>query len=247
MLQNNIYNKIGFNQYTSEGVLNVPEGISHIKLDIGLSTNAPNSKLWLDTLKDRLVVGFEPCPFNIEILKKRGFMEYKNFFLIETALDNIEEPHYDKFYVTDTDTGCSSLYKPTGYLKYKIDRVIEVPVISLKCFLEIIPWNRFPFIEHIKIDTQGKDLSILKSIEGYLDKVAFINTESTTFNHYEKESYDDSEKIDELLLSYNFECFDKIHAHTDGWNGVLGNYIVDKKYLNKKYKDIIETLNYEVA
>lgn len=46
----------------SKGHLAIPPEYTHVKLDVGLSFNAPNSALWLDKLKlpGRFVIGIEP-------------------------------------------------------------------------------------------------------------------------------------------------------------------------------------------
>lgn len=62
-----------------KGYLAIPPEYTHVKLDIGLSFNAPNSALWLDKLKlpGRFVIGIEP---NANSLKR-----------LESGLNNL--PH----------------------------------------------------------------------------------------------------------------------------------------------------------
>ena len=43
---------------------NIPN-INKIKIDIGLSYNVPQSKVWLDHDQNLMVIGFEPNPENI--------------------------------------------------------------------------------------------------------------------------------------------------------------------------------------
>ena len=61
------------------------------------------------------------------------------------------------FYCTNKDSGTSSLYCPNSNLKDEIKEIVKVPVYSLKHFFDIFDWNRFPYIEYIKIDAQGSD------------------------------------------------------------------------------------------
>lgn len=240
-----IYNKI--DNLCINGILDIPENIKNIRLDVGLSYSAPNSKLWLQKSNNTIVYGFEPLPSNIEnIIKNHGLTKNPNYKLINMALDDISIPTYEDFYVTDEDPGCSSLFKPTSYLPYKIKDVIKVPVISLKYFLDRVPWNRFSFIEMLKLDTQGKDFNILNSIKDYLQNIVYINVETTTFNHYEK-SENNAHNIHNLLVSNNFECINETISTTIGWNGVLSNEIVDKKYLNKSWKTISTNIDSEVV
>ena len=49
---------------------------------------------------------------------------------------------------------------------------IEVPVYSLKHFFDLFPWDRFEFIDYIKIDAQGADFDIIKGAGDYLNEFA---------------------------------------------------------------------------
>ena len=46
----------------SDGKIDIPSHIKHVKLDIGLSYNAPMSQYWLSHEDDLMVFGFEPNP-----------------------------------------------------------------------------------------------------------------------------------------------------------------------------------------
>lgn len=46
-------------------------------------------------------------------------------------------------------------------LKQKIKKKIKIPVFKLKYFLSKIDWNKFKYIEFLKIDTQGNDINVL--------------------------------------------------------------------------------------
>jgi hypothetical protein len=48
-----------------DGQIKVPGWAKRIKLDIGLSVNAPNSEVWINKNDDLCVFGFEPNPYNI--------------------------------------------------------------------------------------------------------------------------------------------------------------------------------------
>jgi hypothetical protein len=127
----------------------IKENIKHIKLDIGLSYNAPYSQNWLENEPNLLVIGFEPNPdFLVSILSKDNIdkreschgdpinKKYVNdrFFLFPIALSNVNEPTEMIFYETQKDVGCSSLYKPIDLNlgEYKIKS--NVPVYSLHLF-----------------------------------------------------------------------------------------------------------------
>jgi hypothetical protein len=55
---------------------------------------------------------------------------------------------------------------------------IKVPVYSLKHFFDIFPWDKYEYIEFIKIDTQGSDLDVVKGAGEYIKKVVYITIEA---------------------------------------------------------------------
>ena len=86
-----------------DGKITLPSETKHIKLDIGLSYNAPHSQKWLSEEKDLIVFGFEPNPDSITSIKngaiKRNIAHGdplnkehvgKSFFLVPCALSDTE-------------------------------------------------------------------------------------------------------------------------------------------------------------
>ena len=197
----------------------IPDNQKHIKIDVGLAGEAPNSAIWLNETTDRFVIGIEPLsyhwkminnfessnskrpyPYDFPIvqleegvvkLNKQNICEINDrFFGIECAIDNVTEPTTRTFYQMDRTggaSGSSSLLKPTKHHPHFIEEEITVPVFSLEKILDHVDWNRFLFIEQIKIDCEGHDLEVIKSIGEYLDRVVFITAEvsSTNSNHWE--------------------------------------------------------------
>ena len=100
---------------------------------------------------------------------------------LHCAIDDVSgKQNFKNFYQMDRDegaSGSSSLLKPSEHHPHFIENIIEVPVISLEYLLEFIDWNRFPFIEHIKTDCEGKDYDVVRSIgkQRYGGDVCFIN------------------------------------------------------------------------
>lgn len=216
----------------------IPKEIKQIKLDVGTAMNAPNSAIWLDKLPDRIVFGFEPNIKSIQELlsgknRKRGSsykyldLKYinKRFFIFNLAIDDCS-PQLKSFYLTSGDGGNSSLYLPYNF---KIKKKTYVPSIRLSDFLSLVPWGRFKYIEHLKVDTQGNDLRVIKSAGDYLKKIVFISAECTAggYEYSHKE-----EELDKFMKDNNFE----IIPGTDK-NG-------NKTYVNKKYKNLINILDY---
>ena len=81
-------------------------------------------------------------------------------FVLLIALDDVPRPTRASIFVTRDDPGYSSLLEPTSHA---VDGTQEVDVWSLGELLRFLPFDKIPFIKHVKIDAQCKDLSILES------------------------------------------------------------------------------------
>lgn len=228
-------------------IINIPEKIKKVRFDIGLSYCAPNSAIWLNNdTENTFVIGIEPNKFACETIKKNGLIEstqnkyikypHPNFLLLEIALDNVKEKTKKNFYHMGGDVGVSSLLKPTKNLKYPIQEISEVNVYSFSEILSKIDWDRFEYVELVKIDTQGKDLDILKSAEEYLNKIVYINCEINTFQYYEN-----NPKPQEFDDFFEKNGFIKIKN-----NSFVDGEVVDATYFNKRYSDLGEKINYFV-
>jgi FkbM family methyltransferase len=140
-----------------------------------------------------MVFGFEPNPESIACITNKNnqkqhhshgeCLQYKyidegRFMLQPCALSSVETPATMKFYISNNDCGTSSLYPNDESRLGKIKSVIDVPVYSLKMFFDGFPWDRFQYIDYIKIDAQGSDLNILKSAGSYLsERVVYVTAE----------------------------------------------------------------------
>lgn len=152
------------------GVFRLPSWVERVKIDVGLSENAPQSKVWLEADPGLMVIGVEPLKANVSKLRS-GQSEYarvldpqligERFFLVEAALAPVPLNTVSllQFFVTAGDAGCSSLLRPREHV---IDHVERVPAISLESLLEAIPPS-LACVDHIKTDCQGSDLAVLRS------------------------------------------------------------------------------------
>lgn len=220
--------RLGLNEAT--GKIKIPAGITNIKIDVGLSHNAPNSALWLNTLKDRVVFGFDPNPESVRKLvtnKYRAKYIGERFFVFQVAIDS-DAPGIKTFYMTEEDPGTSSLYKPSYF---KIKKIIQVPYIRLSDFLSLVPWEKIPYIEHLKVDTQGNDLRVVQSAGKYLsERIVFVTAECSTDNQYE---YSHTEReLDDFMKNAGFTLIE---------NSIKSN---DKTYINSKFKNLMTILDY---
>src|SRR3990167_924266 len=212
----------------------ITPSIKRVKLDIGLSYNAPESQCWLSKENDLLVFGFEPNPDSVEIIKagnikkqnaahgnpiEKKYLDEGRFVLLPIAIANILLPTELEFYMTTGDCGTSSLFKPKNF---GIKNKVMVKAISLKFFFDNFPWDKIPYIEFIKIDSQGADLDILKSAGIYLNQKVVYVTAEPGGDGYENANYCSKNEITRFMLSQGFVPIK--HPNT-----------VDPTFINKKY------------
>jgi FkbM family methyltransferase len=223
----------------------IPPTCTHVKLDIGLSYSAPQSQTWLSHEDAGLMVfGFEPNPDSIASIRNKNnsknnsnYLEHKyidegRFVIQACALSSVSEPTTMKFYVSNQDCGTSSLYQNDEIHLGKIKEVIDVPVYSLKMFLDGFPWNRFEYIDYIKIDAQGSDLNILKSAGSYLkDHVVYVTAEGDGYQYIGADECTTQNIID-YMTSQDFVQIR--HPKT-----------TDPTFVNKKYIEISKSIYIE--
>lgn len=219
------------------------EKCSHVKIDIGLSYSAPFSQKWLEKEDDVLVIGFEPNPESVSSILSGNIKKqhpdhgepirakYINdrFFLIPVALSNVNNPTEMTFYKMQNDCGTSSLYKPCDSNIGPVKEIISVPVYSLKHFFDVFPWDKYEFIDYIKIDAQGSDLDILKGAGNYLsEKVVYITAEPE-YIQYENCSHNNENSMYNYLQNQGF--IRVYHPNTQ-----------DPTFLNKKFLHLREKI-----
>jgi len=202
--------------------IQIPENCTHIKIDVGLSYGANQSSNWLDKENDVMVFGFEPNPEayqcitngNIQLRHpshavagnplNKQHIDSGRMKIFNIALSNVEMIEYMDFYVNSKDCGTSSLYSHDQQYLGPIEKVIKVPVYSLKMFFDNFPWDRFSYIDYIKIDAQGSDLNILKGAENYLTNHVVYITAEPDGNQYIGANNCNTENITEYMHSINF-------------------------------------------
>ena len=214
----------------------IPDYIKSVKFDIGTSYGANQSQVWLSHDPDVFVFGFEPNPDCIDVIRAGNIQiqqpfhppaisqEYLDtrFCLVPVALDNVDQPKEMDFYKMRNDCGTSSLHNPIDSFIGPVKEVVKVPVYSLKQVFDVFPWDRFEYIEYIKIDAQGSDYDILVSAGDYLkERVVFITAEPEMYQY--ANCYHNSEhNMTHYLASQNFERIHHPNTH-------------DPTYINKKF------------
>lgn len=227
--------------FRADGKMDIPKQIKHIKLDIGLSYNAPMSQYWLSHEDDLFVFGFEPNPESVTAILLGANKRYvahgvplekkfigKNFFLVPCALGLLSNSTV-KFFVTKDDCGCSSIYAPKNF---DVNQIIEVPIFSLADFFDLFPFDSHPVIEYIKIDAQGSDLNIVKSGGHYLaERVVYITLEAENFEYQNTvNSYQD---IDNYMKSIGFIEYRSPNTS-------------DPTYFNPRYSDYVKNHHVQI-
>ena len=150
------------------------------------------------------------------------------------ALSNVEKEEEMNFYINSNDCGTSSLFKHDEQFLGPMKNEVSVPVVSLKMFFDEFPWDRFEYIDYIKIDAQGSDLNILKSAGNYLsEKVVFVTAEPDGFQYFGAHECN-NENITSYMESQNFVRIN--HPNTS-----------DPTFVNKRFseKGIHETIYIE--
>jgi len=219
--------------------LTIPEKCTHIKIDIGLSYSAPIANKFLVKQPEVYVMGFEPnleCVKNIvngtcaptswpDFNMEKRFVDNGRFQCFPYALSNVDKLEMMEFYINQKDYGTSSLFKHDQTTLGPIKYTRKVPVINLKMVFDKIPWDRFDYVDYIKIDAQGSDLNILKGAGDYLsERVVYVTAEPD--GHYYIGANDcNADNIDNYMSSINFIKVN--HPNT-----------VDPTYLNKKFLDL---------
>jgi FkbM family methyltransferase len=219
--------------------ITIPDYINRIKIDVGLSYAAPQSQHWLENNNDLFVFGFEPNPDCINGIKSSkkyecpGHIKDQNISrlgIIPVALSNVDTPTTMKFYILQNDCGTSSLYEPANNKLGPVKECIEVPVYSLRDFFVIFPWDRFPYIEYLKVDAQGADLNILKGAGDYLrERVVYVTTEGDGIEYYRGCSENNEENICKYMESQGFIRVNNLQTK-------------DPTFVNKKFVNIASTI-----
>jgi len=120
------------------------------------------------------IYAFEPTPELADKIREQ-FAVHTNYHLVETAIGEVEE--ITQFNVADKgDGGCSSLLGFSRHIRETwagredlvVTRKINVRVTRLDSFVIA---NSIAKIDFLHVDTQGTDLSVLRSLGRELNRV----------------------------------------------------------------------------
>ena len=158
------------------------------------------------------------------------------FFGLSCAIDNISKPAQKKFYHM-YEPGTSSLLKPTDKHSSAIKKIETVQCVSLQDILDYIDWEKFKVIEHLKVDCEGNDFEVLKSVGKYLEKIIFITCEASAHNvgHWHQQA--DRLDIFHWMKDKGFGCF----SH-DGGDAIFINEKISRTFGRPKGMGWIENM-----
>jgi|GEM_PF-4634335 len=159
-----------------------------------------------------------------------------SYILLKGAIDNVTNSNdivYQKFYSTHgtVNIGASSLREDVieDCPKKELTEIFTVPCFSLDKVFGYVDWDKYPFIECIKIDIEGKELDALRSCKKYINKIVFFRVETFKKDDLLNTTKCDDREIIQFMNDNNFELFDA----TPG----------DYKFVNRALKEMAEENN----
>lgn len=158
-------------------------------VDVGAANGLFRKEVFSHITKNNFWVGIEPNGgYNNDDVKK----EYDLWF--QNAIDDVDERKIMQFNINQ-DAYCSSLLELNTeiitkdankknnlwYCPSEISTIIsveDVEVVSLKELFDEIPKFQNELIHFLKIDAQGVDIRVVKSLKEYSKKTMFVMIES---------------------------------------------------------------------
>lgn len=223
---------VSFPSYQSpltDGFIRIPKHVTNVRLDVGLSETAHISQYWLDHDPDTFVLCLEPNRRNlVRIISGTGRWIYKldpklidiRCYILPYAAKDIPEPARSLFYCTANDPGCSSLLQP---IEFDIAKESYVECINLAQLIGLISPKRFPFIDYIKLDCQGADYEILRSLRTVASRISVITYEYEPGQYYN--SCDSLYKYSSLMTSLGL--LEATSENLIKWRIDPGKFLVD--------------------
>jgi FkbM family methyltransferase len=194
----------------------------NIRIDVGLSWNAPYSKRWLMRDPSLFIFAFEPNLDNVNtIIGKHpppGIPEYRleltgdipkansntvivhpqiMIFPIALGKENMDNV---PFHYMAEDSGTSSLFYP---IKHNLGRIENTKIRRLDNVLDQFEFTETSRIEFLKVDTQGNDYDVLLGAGRWLEKIDYVQFEMPSDEYVGQRDY--FPEANKLLLKYGFQ------------------------------------------
>lgn len=218
-----------FKQFIKEG---------DMAIDIGANIGDTTVPIALCTAKTGLTIGFDPNPYVYKILEVNASLneDKTNIHPAPFAISSEEQEFYFISSEASFGNGGISTTKDSKHGKFIYRNKIKG--VNLKKFLEEKYENWLPKFSFIKIDTEGYDKEILKSIPDVISKykpTIIAESFGKSTNAEKIELYDIIKKFGYDI--YYFKDFDinaevqKLHNNTDitKWKETINIYATPKK------------------
>lgn len=172
-------------------------------------------------------------------------------YYVQTAVDNVLKESFVKFYINSDDQASSLLemdfenitndlndtdskYYVTWANNLKIKDTMETKVVSLEMIID----NYFQFkdIHFLKIDAEGKDLDIVKSLGRYINSPMFISLECSSHKNNNIRIFKNGCHRDDVvpyMLNNDFEIYKELDygMQKDNLTQVTDFIFINKKML----------------
>ncbi len=161
--------------------------IQPVLVDVGASAEPP--RIWQPIAKQSIYIGFDPDRREMHELPPGSF--YKGYILNQAVTSEPDRSAID-FYLTRSPF-CSSVLRPdqaalSDYLfadLFEVENQVSVPAIQLD---EVLTRLSLPGIDWLKIDSQGTDLRLFKSLSADRgDRVLALDIEPGLIDAYQGE------------------------------------------------------------
>lgn len=174
-------------------------------LDIG-SRDLGQSIEFSSVFTSAQIYAFEPNPDQFNVCLELS-KDNSNIFVEQKAISDVTG-HLD-FYVTHGNVGASSLLEPIDVPFGTTNQFTKISVDSIR----LDDWLKANDIEVdiMWLDTQGVELSALKSMGDYLKKVKYIHCEAAEIAYYKGHIL--KRELDEFLVSMGFDLVFKNEAY----------------------------------
>jgi FkbM family methyltransferase len=178
-------------------------------IDVG-SHKGETIKFLIKNFNFKNLYGFEPSKENFDYLRfVVNNLNKNNIYIFNKGIGSTEEKKLLKqVSESSSSTYCDLNYNSNYYKKKKllfsffskkIFKEVNTEIITLKNFLNS---HNIESVDYLKTDTEGFELTVLKGLGEYINKVKVVHFE----HHYDdmiKKDYHFSE-IHNLLTDYNF-------------------------------------------
>lgn len=215
-----------------EGFLEIPDKVTRLKLDVGLSMSAPHAFEWLTNDPELFVIGFEPILENVEILLEKISKMSPNlnikdrFLIVPCALG--KEQSLGELLIT-TDRGLASFLKP---INFAVEETRPVCIERLDEFMELIPVGRFERVDYLKTDCQGFDFEVILGAKKTIANVAIITCEMDTKSYFG--ANENTSKIEKFLTAHAFTYLNPLSRKSIAFSKVFGSVVTfSRRYQNR--------------